>query len=419
MSAQASFLISLIVYDTSSIVSELIKTYRTFLETPEPAFDTHDIIDIHIIYASSEDEVMHAVSGLTNKSPHQRIIVLSNQLCLESSSGYLQSDLCRNIRTHMLQTPQHLCGLLALVTGESSRTVDIDKVFSLQVLTLSQLKKSIIGVAQGLWLKSPRPATFNTANTPKVCFGIAQNIHELRECLTLRHRMYDALGYLEEPISSCRSHIETDMFDTQALHFVALECESHRVIGTVRLVMVAPNGLSDSVVGNPTHVIREQGEWIERLEHEALQTGDTIFANRRQSGMGLPFPILRNTDFGEKWKVFLDDYSPETGGEISRLVVSPLYRGLGISEKLMRVVIATAVDIHKTSLLLECVPIHVPMYEKYGFTRIEGHRCRAREIDQVAVGMAMDLTDHPFNHVVASARSDKFLLTHSLSTCAG
>ena len=113
------------------------------------------------------------------------------------------------------------------------------------------------------------------------------------------------------------------------------------------------------------------------------------------------------------------EHPPASGGEISRVVVSPLHRGLGVSALLMRAVISAAFHLKKKFLLLECVPAHAKMYAKYGFQLIEGHHCRAQEQDQVAVGMLLSLDDHPFyNKAVALAKSDGQMLGEwSASAC--
>jgi len=94
------------------------------------------------------------------------------------------------------------------------------------------------------------------------------------------------------------------------------------------------------------------------------------------------------------------------GGELSRVVVAPQYRGLGVSRLLVRIAIATAFDLEKSFLLLECVPTHAKMYAHYGFTLLEGHHCRAQELDQVAVGMRLNLQDDPSNQACTLARRD-------------
>jgi len=83
----------------------------------------------------------------------------------------------------------------------------------------------------------------------------------------------------------------------------------------------------------------------------------------------------------------------------------------------MRAVISTAFHLQKKSLFLECVPAHARMYEKYGFRLIEGHHCRAQDLDQIAVGMSLSLDDHPFNKTVALAKSDGEMLSKSGFLC--
>jgi hypothetical protein len=104
-----------------------------------------------------------------------------------------------------------------------------------------------------------------------------------------------------------------------------------------------------------------------------------------------PFPIMDNTDFGELWPQFLHHYDYQETAEVSRVIVAPRARGLGVSALLMRASIAAATELRLRHLLLECVPAHVGMYQKYGFDPLPQRHCRARELDQFAVGMRLEL----------------------------
>ena len=114
--------------------------------------------------------------------------------------------------------------------------------------------------------------------------------------------------------------------------------------------------------------------------------------------------LVQSSDFRDRWSAILHEVA--RAGEVSRVVVAPSCRGLGVSRLLVRMVIAAAVDLAKSFLLLECVPTHAGLYAQYGFSLLEGHHCRTQELDQVAVGMRLDLDEGRHSETVALARRD-------------
>jgi len=97
-------------------------------------------------------------------------------------------------------------------------------------------------------------------------------------------------------------------------------------------------------------------------------------------------PILQSSDFSERWAEMLEQTSP--GAELSRLVVAPACRGLGISALLIRAVIAKAFQLQRRGVLLGGIPTPVPMYARYGFRPLSNDtHSRPTDLDQYAVGM--------------------------------
>ena len=76
---------------------------------------------------------------------------------------------------------------------------------------------------------------------------------------------------------------------------------------------------------------------------------------------------------------------------------------------LLRAAIAVATGLKKDFLLLECVPAHVSMYAHYGFVPLGDYHCRARDLDQQAIGMRLDLTGTPFTNFVAAKAQAVYL----------
>jgi hypothetical protein len=271
-------------------------------------------------------------------------------------------------------------------------------------VNLERLKDAIARTAGGIWLKMPNQNEVAMSNDDAVRVQLVQSQDELAECFALRYRVYGAMGYLADEIVLAKSDIEVDEFDIRSLHFSAIDNRTGDVVGTMRLVLQEVSRfLRDTVVGNPKRVISYQASLCQRV---ATKAPDDVFRSKLRQQPFLPMPILHNSNFGEKWPEFLDNTRTQEGGEISRLVVSPRYQGLGVSRLLIREGIAVAHDLKKEFLLLECIPNHAGMYAKYGFQPLEGHHCRAQGLDQIAVGMKLDLDDSPWNPAVSTAKRD-------------
>ena len=58
-------------------------------------------------------------------------------------------------------------------------------------------------------------------------------------------------------------------------------------------------------------------------------------------------------------------------GELSRVIVRKKWRGHGFSKLLVRHVLADMDSMNVDGLVLECLPIHVGIYEKMGFQEVE------------------------------------------------
>src|SRR5262249_28676081 len=146
-------------------------------------------------------------------------------------------------------------------------------------------------------------------------------------------------------------------------------------------------------------VIGRQRGWCQAL---AEAEPDPLFRRKLSAPCLFPLPILQSTDFRGRWPNAMAEAGD--GGEVSRIVVAPRYRGAGVSRVLVRAAIAVAFDLRKRSLMLECAPAHVAMYEKYGFTPLGGHHVRTTQLDQRAVAMTLPLDDRLDNPVIGQAR---------------
>ena len=392
--------------------------FTAHLEKAESIMGSAARLKLAVQVVNGTEQLFRLINELVGGAQPSRIVLLSEGLAIRNEQGdWEATPLARQVRELFICNPTHLCGLIALLNDQPHRITDIDAVLKLDHVTPDSLKRKLLQVATRLWLKSPVDALSTLESRDAIRVHRVQSAAEMKECFRLRHRVYDALGYLEEPISRSASGIDIDSFDTKAIHFAAVDHRSHAFVGTARLVTTVPQRIGQTIIGDPWRVIQDHAEWVKAIVRQALLKEDRIFHEKIHQSTELPFPILFNSDFGTKYRAFMEEHPPASGGEISRVVVSPLHRGLGVSALLMRAVISAAFHLKKKFLLLECVPAHAKMYAKYGFQLIEGHHCRAQEQDQVAVGMLLSLDDHPFNKAVALAKSDGQMLGESERLC--
>lgn len=392
----------------------MVHLRRGYFDKNERIFDTIEFFAFTIRFASTEDELFRQL----HDSIHgERVVIISDRLATETHDGHFEpSDLTNRIRRFFVERPNLLCGMVALVNGNVHRTTDIDVMLDCRRLRHAPLKYAILRVGHALWLKSPFRTPDRLSANDAVIVEAVRSKEDLRECFALRHQVYDALGYLPDEVSAAPSQLEIDPFDTLSLHLAAKDWnqeESHQaVVGTVRLVTRTPYSKRHRLLADLKDLAEEQRRWTREL------ATDSALSDRVTERLTMPFPIFRNSDFGAKWPVFLNENQHRHGGEISRLVVSPKYRGYGVGRLLIRTAIAMAKYVDKQFLLIECIPSHTTMYKKFGFVALEGHHCRAQELDQFAVGMKLMLNGSPLvNMAVAIADSDLKLLTTSRFLC--
>jgi N-acyl-L-homoserine lactone synthetase len=414
MAAHETFEVQTLIFDKSSRFRSLTE----HLEKEEPIMGSAAYLKLAVRLVDETEQLLRLINELVSRRQPSRVLLLSKVLATrKGQDSWEATPLARQIRELFIQNPTHLCGLIALLSDQPHRITDIDAVLKLGDVAPEPLKRKLQLVATRLWLKSPVDALLSLANPDAIRVHRVRSEAELKKCFRLRHRVYDALGYLEEPVSHSASAIDMDSFDTKAIHFAAVDHRSDECIGTARLVTTVPKHMGQTVVGDPWRVIRDHADWAKAIARQALLKEDRVFHEKINQATELPFPILFNSDFGTQYRAFMEQHPPALGGEVSRVVVSPLYRGLSVSALLMRAIISAAVHLKKRFLLLECVPAHARMYEKYGFRLIEGHHCRAQDLDQLAVAMSLSLDDHPFNKAVALAKFDGQMLSESGYLC--
>jgi GNAT superfamily N-acetyltransferase len=373
-------------------VYESKQTFRFAWEEVEPA--------------GLEAALARIVAG---ERPEQLIVVVSDVLAGRSPEApdRLVPTESTSLARRLFLEQARLCGLVALVDAPERRTRDIDCVVSRHKLTETRLTDAIVRAADGLRLKAPPGPAMELAEDEAIVVRLARDERDMHACLALRFEVYERMGYLEEQVSSCPAKVEMDYYDNRSVQFLAESSKTGDVVGTVRLVLARPlaQGFRTSVIGTPpSATIERQAKLCHQIAAEQGRRGYDIFLRKLREPRFTTLPILESADFLEKSREMLAG-APQQA-ELSRLVVWPRYRGLGVSRLLIRAVVAVAWDLRRDILLLDCVPAHAPMYDMYGFERIQGRHGRAQDLDQVAVAMKLVLTVSPLDQRVALAQRD-------------
>ena len=392
----------LFLVKTTEIRAQVVRTMAE-LGRQEPVSGTNGILEFVPEMLQGESELWQRLKDLLTNIAPVAVILVSDQLAISKEhDGYQPSGLTEAVRESFRQA-KALCGLVAILKGAEHRTLDIDRCVTMENMDVGRLRSAITKTAMGLWMKSP--TAFQPVLGPEtevVQVRVVQSETELRRCMALRYQVYDLMGYLTEEIACCKARLEMDSFDMNAIHFIAVNWKTGEIAGTTRLVLQeVPRFLRESIIGTPTRILELHRGWCRNI---ADDTDDTVFLRRIEHPYFASLPILQSSDFKERWAVLLQNVA--RGGELSRVVVAPPYRGLGVSRLLVRMAIATAIGLQKCFLLLECIPTHAKMYARYGFQLLEGHHCRAQELDQVAVGMRLELHADPPNETVSLAQRD-------------
>jgi len=395
------FPIVLVHLVSNSALRAAIGSNASLLVAEEPVFASSERFRFTVESASNRASLFKELQCIVDSDDIRCVIVISDGLTTSDiQTGLAPNDLTQAIRRRFLDT-KHLCGLVALAPGATRRIQDIDCFVDTAGFDLKTLKMAITKTANGLRLKAPPGRQHVLAEDDAIKIQAIQSKQQLRECLKLRFQIYGLMGYLADKIASNPAELEMDSFDLNSVHFVAVDHRSRQVAGTARLVVPQVSHHENTLIGNPHKTLCRYRSWCNEL---AMTPGADVLRHKLAEPYFLPLPILQSSEFRDKWREMLDEATH--GGEISRVVVSPRYRGLGVSALLIRAAIATAYSIAKRFVLLECIPVHAKMYAKYGFRPIEGHHNRVQELDQTAVGMQLQLDDQPGNRAVQTAKCD-------------
>ena len=204
---------------------------------------------------------------------------------------------------------------------------------------------------------------------------------ELRDYYALRFRIYHIMGYLEHDVERAPTRLEIDACDTCSVHLGAFDMlTGYDVLaGTARLVI----GSSDAQQLLRGNVAKHT---------ESLIKSDPVIRNSIcDKILPLMLPVFQSQELNDELtSAMIHDWSC---GELSRVIVDEPYRGAGLSEKLVEEAVELGRQFRLHKLYLECLKIHVPLYQSLGFDVIPGKRGRVSGVSKTMIPMQRTLSE--------------------------
>jgi len=412
---KSSFSVSLLFYVTAPEVRRAIETELSVLTaTHHEASLSRDHYEFIPYFVSEETTLAHKVIELLYMTSSPLPLVLVSDSILEGTEERLQFSATGQLIDNACLTNSIPAAFIAL--GSDSR--ELPKGLVAQVgtspLDLLKLREAIGRAALRVHLMAPpRSGTGRVSRDPssldssRFSFQLAETPEQLLSCFELRYSIYDVMGYLSKEIASSGLGLEVDFHDGISLHFLALDTATQEVAATLRLVLPnQPWGVCASVGPEFREAFLVQQRWFRRLA-EFIKS-PALQRKLLDAGAGA-LPMLQNARVSQKWQKPISDGL--NGVEISRCVVPPKFRGLGLSRTLLHQALAAAFELGRRTVFAECVPSHVPMYQQYGFADIEGRGVTTEEwgsFPHTPQALLLDLSQGNSRHV-QTARWDNAL----------
>jgi N-acyl-L-homoserine lactone synthetase len=171
---------------------------------------------------------------------------------------------------------------------------------------------------------------------------------ELADSYRLRYEVYGTLGYLR---CSNRFGLEIDAYDLSSIPFGAFHASTGEMVGTLRLITSEP--------------VFEY-EWLITLLLTELS--DPEIAEQALAARHCKLPSVASDDIEREITAF------NSGGyavhELSRFIVHPAHRSANLSLGLVMAAMAYAMQSGPALFIASCLPRHVPLYAKYGFSKL-------------------------------------------------
>ena len=267
-----------------------------------------------------------------------------------------------------------LCALVAVTDRPLGRVRDVDVAVDAGQGPEGVIA-AIVRAATALRLKAPPGRRGGEPAGLRV--EAARDQPTVRACFALRHRVYGMLGYLPDDVAAEPCRLEIDGYDVDSIPLAAVV--GAEVVGTVRVVLGGVDG------GESMHPA-----WCRAL---ASRCGPSV-RHRVETPSTWPLPVMSSPEFRRVWNRL------ETGRhrpvELSRLIVAPEWRGLGVSSRLIRAVAAEARRLGHRPVVLECIPAQRRLYYAHGFRLLNrrlaaGPRLRPIDLDVPAIALWLPL----------------------------
>ncbi len=229
----------------------------------------------------------------------------------------------------------------ALVEASASMLRPVRAVTSDETL-LSSLRKALLKI------RADQCATVRVMRTPE----------DLQAFFSMRYQVWTELGYLAPNKACPETPWELDYTDRTSIPLGLFSKADGRLLGAARLV----RGFGE-----------EDARQIETISHMLRNRGTNILMRNFENPDALshPFDILGELDrFSEYYRDLVVHQISKA--EVSRVVVSPACRKLGLGEVMVDSLCSLAIDHSIQVLFLACKTQHADFYQRSGFHTIPG-----------------------------------------------
>jgi len=174
------------------------------------------------------------------------------------------------------------------------------------------------------------------------------NGEELVESYRLRYEVYSSLNYLQR-FNAAR--LDIDEYDSSSIPFGAFDTATGEMIGTLRVVTTHP-----------------QLDYDYLIRYIVASCSDADLVRQAWGPQPHPLPSILSNEVDEQIDEFNVDHLSLY--EMSRSIVRADRRGSGISRGLIEFGMAHIMQHGRAVLIGGCVPEHLPMYARYGFSKL-------------------------------------------------
>ena len=198
----------------------------------------------------------------------------------------------------------------------------------------------------------------------KFVFNRLERECELIQHFELRYREFKKLGYIQSRQDSIKTKLDIDYSDRYSYPIGIYQKKKPEMVRTGRIVFS---------FGEELDVM------VNLIEKIVADTRDKTLENNISypEGFNHPFDLLAS--FGVGFQRYYCNLVRKnlSKAELSRIIVKPEFRGIGLGEYLVDILVGEAVDSNISVLFLACLKEHEKFYTRSGFSQIEGLYCES------------------------------------------